>query len=239
LCYNEKLKGRLPQMDAATNAPNFAELRAAMVREQLIARDIIDQRVLDAMGRLERERFVPDAYQAHAYADCPLPIGEGQTISQPYIVAYMLQLLALRGTERVLEIGTGSGYQTALLCLLAAEVVSIERHATLSAQAAERLAALHFTNFRLIVGDGWLGAPQFAPYQAITVGAAAPRIPAPLVAQLAEGGRLIIPVRSRTKPDEQALVYVQRTRWRLRTKKLCGVRFVPLISEQAASDQSN
>lgn len=180
-------------MDAPTDTPDFEALRAAMVREQLAGRDITDQRVLDAMGRLPRERFVPEAYQAYAYADHPLPIGEGQTISQPYIVAYMLQMLALRGTERVLEVGTGSGYQTALLCMLAAQVISIERIETLSAQAAERLAALGLTNVHLIVGDGWLGAPQYAPYQAITVSAAAARLPKPLLAQLDEGGRMVIP----------------------------------------------
>lgn len=221
-------------MDAATNAPDFEALRAAMVREQLVERDITDQRVLEAMGRLERERFVPPAYQQYAYADHPLPIGEGQTISQPYIVAYMLQALSLRGTERVLEVGTGSGYQTALLCLLAAEVISIERLAWLSAQASERLAALGLTNVHLIVGDGWLGAPQFAPYQAIAVSAAAARLPKPLLAQLDEGGRMVIPVRERRNPEEQALLLIRRTRCGLRAKKLCGVRFVPLISDQAA-----
>ncbi|RMF54254.1 MAG: protein-L-isoaspartate(D-aspartate) O-methyltransferase [Chloroflexota bacterium] len=226
-------------MEAAAQSPDFEALRAAMVREQLIARGIKDQRVLQAMARLERERFVPEAYQAYAYADHPVPIGEGQTISQPYIVAYMLQVLTLRGSERVLEIGTGSGYQTALLCLLAAEVISIERLETLSAQAAERLAALGLTNYRLIVGDGALGAPSFAPYQAITVGAAATHIPQALIAQLAEGGRMVIPVREPDKPDEQVLVYVLRTRWRVRTRKLCHVRFVPLISDQAATNQEH
>ncbi|MCS6871262.1 MAG: protein-L-isoaspartate(D-aspartate) O-methyltransferase [Anaerolineae bacterium] len=226
-------------MDAPTDTPDFEALRAAMVREQLAGRDITDQRVLDAMGRLPRERFVPEAYQAYAYADHPLPIGEGQTISQPYIVAYMLQMLALRGTERVLEVGTGSGYQTALLCMLAAQVISIERIETLSAQAAERLAALGLTNVHLIVGDGWLGAPQYAPYQAITVSAAAARLPKPLLAQLDEGGRMVIPVRERHNQEEQALIYLRRTRCGLRAKKLCGVRFVPLISDQAAADQSN
>lgn len=226
-------------MDIESDSPDFEALRAAMVRDQLVARDITDSHVLAAMGRLGREHFVPHKHQAHAYADYPLPIGEGQTISQPYIVAYMLQALALKGDERVLEIGTGSGYQTALLCLLAAQVVSVERHATLSAQAAERLVGLGFTNLTLIVGDGWLGAPQFAPYQAITVGAAAARIPQPLVAQLAEGGRLILPVRDGKKPDEQVLVCVRRLRWRLRVDKLCGVRFVPLISDHAAPNQSS
>lgn len=226
-------------MDTQSDSPDFEALRAAMVSEQLAGRDITDVRVLDAMGRLERQRFVPEGHQAYAYADYPLPIGEGQTISQPYIVAYMLQVLALKGDERVLEIGTGSGYQTALLCLLAAEVISIERHAALSAQAAERLAGLGFTNLRLIVGDGWLGAPQFAPYQAITVGAAASRIPPPLVAQLAEGGRLILPVRDGKTPDDQVLVCVRRLRWRLRVDKLCGVRFVPLISDHVAPNQSS
>ncbi|MFQ3535368.1 MAG: protein-L-isoaspartate(D-aspartate) O-methyltransferase [Aggregatilineales bacterium] len=220
------------------HTPDFAALRASMVHEQLVERNITDQRVLEAMGRLERERFVPAEYRAHAYADYPLPIGEGQTISQPYIVAYMLQVLALRGTERVLEVGTGSGYQTALLCLLAAEVISIERLAWLSAQASERLAALGLTNVHCIVGDGWLGAPQFAPYQAITVSAAAARLPKPLLAQLDRGGRMVIPVRGPHTPEEQMLVFIRRTRCGMRAKKLCSVRFVPLISDQAASQGS-
>ncbi len=226
-------------MDTESDSPDFEALRAAMVRDQLVGRAITDSRVLAAMGRLARERFVPQTHQVHAYADYPLPIGEGQTISQPYIVAYMLQALALKGDERVLEIGTGSGYQTALLCWLAAEVISVERHAALSAQAAQRLAALGCTNLTLVVGDGWLGVPQFAPYQAITVGAAAARIPPPLVAQLAEGGRLILPVHNGKTPDEQVLVCVRRLRWRLRVDKLCGVRFVPLISDHAAPNQSS
>ncbi len=221
-----------------TETPDFQALRAAMVREQLVERDIADQRVLAAMGRLERERFVPTAYQAHAYADRPLPIGEGQTISQPYVVAYMLQNLALNGDERVLEIGTGSGYQTALLCLLAAEVISIERLENLSRQAAARLAALGLSNVHLIVGDGWLGAPQFAPYQAIVVSAAAARLPKPLLAQLDEGGRMVIPVRERRNPEEQTLVLIRRTRCGLRARRLCGVRFVPLISDQAAAQDN-
>ena len=191
---------------------------AEMVQSQLVrprrwsASAITDRRVLEAFRHVDRAWFVPGRAAAEAYADNPLPIGEGQTISQPWIVAYQLELLRLDGTERVLEIGTGCGYVTALLAMLAHEVWSIERLEPLATSARERLhGMLHCRNVHLLCGDGTLGWPDGAPFDAITVAAASPGIPGPLVAQLAVGGRLCLPVEDASTPGQQHITVVTRT----------------------------
>ncbi len=172
----------------------FSLERARMVQEQLIDRGIRDLRVLDAMGRVPREAFVLSQYSHLAYADGPLPINERQTISQPYIVALMTELLELKGGENVLEVGTGSGYQAAVLACLVRQVHSVERFESLAEAAAEKLKKQGLENVQVHVGDGSLGWPEAAPYRGILVTAAAPRVPKPLLDQLADGGRLVIPV---------------------------------------------
>ncbi len=171
----------------------FANLRNRMVDDQIIARGIHDERVLDALRRVPRHWFVPVEYAQIAYSDGPLPIGRGQTISQPYIVALMTELLRLHGDENVLEVGTGSGYQAALLASLARQVHTMERHSTLAENAEKVLMRLGLTNVTVHVGDGSLGLPTYAPFQAIMVTAAAPRVPQPLFSQLDEGGYLVLP----------------------------------------------
>ena len=214
-----------------TSAPKeltFEEQRAWMVRNQLEAWGISDPRVLEAMRRVPRELFVPDAERSAAYYDGALPIGEGQTISQPYVVAHMTETLHLQGSEKVLEIGTGSGYQTAVLSLLAAEVYTVERIARLSQQAQKTLAAFGAANVHFRVGDGSLGWPEHGPYDAILVTCAAPALPQPLVEQLAEGGRMIAPVGPRGYQD---LVLVRRVGEKVTQDRLSPVAFVPLIGE--------
>ncbi|MBN1934236.1 MAG: protein-L-isoaspartate(D-aspartate) O-methyltransferase [Anaerolineae bacterium] len=204
------------------------QLREQMVRTQIAARGIRDTRVLAAMRAVPRHCFVP-AHAIHtAYRDSPQPIGMGQTISQPYIVAVMSELLRLTGSERVLEIGTGSGYQAAILGQLAAAVITVERFASLAKEASAVLAELGYDNVQVKVGDGTLGWPDGAPYDAIIVTAAAPDVPEPLKAQLAEGGRLVAPIGPRWS---QELVRVWRRGDELRTEQLIGVSFVPLIGE--------
>jgi protein-L-isoaspartate(D-aspartate) O-methyltransferase len=171
----------------------YAGLRNRMVDEQIASRGIQDERLLDALRNLPRHWFVPEEYARIAYSDSPLPIGHGQTISQPYIVALMTDLLMLQGDEVVLEVGTGSGYQAALLALLARYVHTIERHAPLADNAKKVLSNLHLTNISVHVGDGSLGLPEFAPFQGIMITAAAPHVPKPLFDQLADGGRLVLP----------------------------------------------
>jgi protein-L-isoaspartate(D-aspartate) O-methyltransferase len=206
------------------------EERQAMVHTQLACRGISDERVLEAMARVPRHEFVPEEWRAQAYEDRALPIEEGQTISQPFIVALMAQALALRGDERVLEIGTGSGYAAAVLSRLAAEVYTIERWPALAEMAERRLHDLGFTNVHVYVGDGTAGLPAYAPFDAIVVAAAAPWAPKPLREQLSDGGRLVIPVGGR---DEQLLLRLTRTGTLARTERLSGVRFVPLIGAHA------
>ena len=172
----------------------FSIERRRMISEQLMERGIHDKRVLDAMGRIPREVFVPRQYSHLAYADGPLPINERQTISQPYIVALMTELLELKGAENVLEVGTGSGYQAAVLACLAQQVHSVERFRSLAEEAAEKLKKLGLDNVSVHVGDGSLGWPEAAPYHSILVTAAAPQAPQPLLDQLVDGGRLVIPV---------------------------------------------
>ena len=172
----------------------LARLRRDMVERQIAARGVRDPRVLEAMSRVPRHLFVPAELAERAYEDSPLPIGEGQTISQPYMVAWMSELLAPGEGDRVLEIGTGSGYQAAILCELAAEVISVERFPELAREAEERLASLGYRNIAIHVGDGTLGWPARAPYDGIIVTAGAPSVPGPLMQQLRDGGRLVIPV---------------------------------------------
>lgn len=215
-------------MFSSAESPAYETLRQRMVDTQLRARGITDERVLAAMGRVPRHEFAPERYRHQAYEDHPLPIGEGQTISQPYIVAIMLEALELQGGEKVLEIGTGSGYLTALLAELAVEVISMERHRVLADVARELLAQLGYTNVKVVAGDGSRGFAEAASYDAIIVSAAAPELPPALVEQLAEGGRLIIPVGWN---DSQQLQLVEKRNGQLRTslRELC--RFVPLVSE--------
>jgi protein-L-isoaspartate(D-aspartate) O-methyltransferase len=181
------------------------------------------------MGRVPREAFVPPADHSRAYADQALPIGEGQTISQPYMVAAMTAALGLTGSERVLEIGTGSGYQTAILAELAREVLSVERLPELAAAARGRLVSLGYGNVQVVVGDGTLGYPDAAPYDAILVTAGAPRVPESLTAQLAEGGRLAIPVGSRHH-QELRVVTRQKDAWVESIRDACV--FVPLVGRE-------
>ncbi|NUN49877.1 MAG: protein-L-isoaspartate(D-aspartate) O-methyltransferase [Candidatus Brocadiae bacterium] len=209
--------------------PDHEGARRAMAAEQLAARGIRDARILEAFGRVPRHLFVREADTDLACADRPLPIACGQTISQPYIVARTLELLELRPGTRVLEIGTGSGYQTALLAELGCEVWTIERHAALAREAQARLDALGYGGVRFRTGDGTLGWPEAAPFEAIAVSAAAPAVPAAYREQLEEGGRLVIPVGS---GDAQRLVLVRRTPSGFETTDAGGVVFVRLIGEQ-------
>jgi protein-L-isoaspartate(D-aspartate) O-methyltransferase len=204
----------------------FAQARQEMVETQIRRRHITDSRVLECLERVPRHEFVPAEFRARAYEDAPLPIGEGQTISQPYIVAAMSAALHLQGDERVLEIGTGFGYQAAVLACLAREVFTVEFRAGLATEAAERLARLGYKNAHVHCGDGTLGLPEFAPYDAILVAAAAPSVPAPLLAQLAQGGRVVVPVGD---VENQDLQLVERSHDTFRTTMLEPCRFVPLL----------
>ena len=214
-------------MTSPTEDELFSLARRHMVESQLRNRGIADQRVLEAMLRVPRHEFVPEAYRRQAYEDHPLPIGEGQTISQPYIVASMLAALELLPGDKVLEIGTGSGYVSALLAELAAQVISVERHAALVAEASRALARLGYTNVKVVVGDGTQGFPAEAPYEAITVAAAASELPSALLVQLNRGGRIIIPV---GPPENQQLqlIRMQRGQPEVYLREAC--RFVPLIA---------
>jgi protein-L-isoaspartate(D-aspartate) O-methyltransferase len=211
--------------------PNLSQAtaRQRMVVEQLERRGIADDRVLDVMRRVPRHRFVPAAAQAQSYADSPLSIGHGQTISQPYMVALMVELLRLTGNETVLELGTGSGYETAVLAELAGQVISIERIPYLAGQAQDTLAELGYANCSIIVGDGTLGYLPRAPYQAIVVSAGAPTVPGPLFEQLTEGGRLVIPVGERSV---QTLEVVRKQNGKMEQANTCDCMFVPLIGAQ-------
>lgn len=215
-------------MSFPASPASYSNLRHRMVELQLRSRGIHDERVLAAMERVPRHEFAPEAYRDQAYEDHPLPIGEGQTISQPYIVAIMLEALELSPSDRVLEIGTGSGYVTALLAELTAQVVSMERHAALADSAQSLLRSLGCTNLTVVTGDGTRGYPEGAPYDAIIVSAAASEMPSALVAQLAEGGRMIVPVGSEDA-QQLRLIRVENGNVRTECRELC--RFVPLISD--------
>jgi len=201
-------------------------LRRRMVEEQIRRRGVRDERVLSVMGEVPRHLFLPKEIRQRAYADEPLPIGEGQTISQPFIVAEMTAALRLSGTEKVLEVGTGSGYQTTILSRLCREVVTIERIATLSAAARARLVTMDAGNVTFVVGDGSLGSPAYAPFDRILSAAASPSVPAPWISQLSEGGIIVLPVGGRY---EQVLTRVTRAGSRTETEALGGCRFVPLV----------
>ncbi len=207
---------------------DYQGARALMVDEQIRARRISDPRVLEALARVPRHLFVEDARLGEAYADHPLPIGQGQTISQPYLVALMTELLQLQGPERVLEIGTGSGYQAAVLAELCREVISVERFPELAARAQGLLADLCYENVTVVVGDGSRGYASGAPYDAILVTCAAPRIAAVWLAELVEGGRLVAPVGGR---GGQSLLRVTRREGRHLEEDFGPVVFVPLIGE--------
>ena len=207
---------------------NFDELRERMVQEQLKARGLTDDRLLSAFRKVPRHRFVPREFQTQAYADHPLPIGEQQTISQPYIVALMISRLRLQGHERVLEIGTGSGYETAVLAELALEVFSVERLPALLAAAKVRMTELGYANVHLSAGNGTLGWPTYAPYDAILVSAGAPEIPVPLLAQLADPGRMVLPVGS---IEAQMLAEVEKYHGQITRQDVAGCVFVPLVGQ--------
>lgn len=213
-------------MDGGERVEDSATLRRVQLTSSLRRKGIRDARVLNAIGEIPREQFVDGSLRSEAYQDNPLPIGEGQTISQPYVVALMIETLSLTGREHVLEIGTGSGYQTAILCFLARRVVTVERFASLAEEANRRLSDLGCKNHTIHVGDGTEGWPDCAPYDAIIVSAAAPVTPEPFLSQMADGGRCVIPVGDR---ERQTLLFLQNEGGKVRRKDLGAVRFVPLI----------
>ena len=200
--------------------------RRQMIEAQIRKRGVSSPRVLEAMAAVPRHEFVPDQFRADAYADKPLPIGEGQTISQPFMVAAMTEALELTGTERVLEIGTGSGYQAAVLSLLAREVFSVENHTSLALAAQERLTRLGYSNVHVHNGDGSAGFPDAAPYDAVLITAAAPAIPQVFASQLREGGRIVIPVGDQ---QDQILMQAKLEGGGWKTRELFSCRFVPLL----------
>ena len=216
-------------MSAASQSDAYRDERLLMVAEQLRARGIRDERVLEAMSRVPRHEFVRPEDREEAYEDHPLPIGEGQTISQPFVVADMLEALALRPEDVVLEVGTGSGYETAVLAELVRTVYSIERIASLAERARAVLKRLGYSNVTVIHGDGSQGLPQAAPFDAIVVAAAAPQVPAVLLEQLRNGGRLVIPVGD---GFAQELQLVRKIDGAAHVTYLDGVRFVPLIGRE-------
>lgn len=209
--------------------------RERMLAEHLVGRGIADKGVLEAMRSVPREEFVPVGERQFSYGDFPLPIGEGQTISQPYIVAFMAELLELRHGDRVLEIGTGSGYAAAVVGQVAGEVYTVERLATLAEKAAETLGRLNYLNIKVLIGDGTQGWPEYAPYDAIQVTAGAPHVPAALREQLAIGGRLVIPVGGHQRV--QSLLRIRRlSANEYRSDDICGVQFVPLVGRDGWLD---
>ena len=211
----------------ASDETELARTRLRMVKEQVEARGVKDPLVLSAMRTVPRHDFVPPAALAEAYGDHPVPIGHGQTVSQPYIVAFMTETLGLKGGEKVLEVGTGSGYQAAVLARMAGEVYSIEIVAPLAEEARERMARLGYRNVFVRGGDGYKGWPEAAPFDAIIVTAAAPKIPEPLKAQLKDGGRLVIPVGD----ENQELVVLTRRGEAFEERRVLPVRFVPMTGE--------
>jgi len=207
-------------------AAEYEAARRSMVETQIHRRGIHNANVLASMTSVPRHEFVPSEFRRRAYEDAPLPIGDGQTISQPYMVAAMTAALHLGGKERVLEIGGGCGYQAAVLSSLAKEIITIEYRAELATAAAERLARLGYANVHVHCGDGTLGLPELAPFNAILVAAGAPALPGPLLTQLADGGRMVVPVGSL---ENQELQLIERSHDTFRTTVLDTCRFVPLI----------
>ena len=214
---------------AESGVDPFAEARSQMVKFHLLGRDITDQDVIDAMEQVPRHEFVPVEFKGQAYADHPLPIGHGQTISQPYIVALMTQLLELKPTFRVLEVGTGSGYQAAILGELCAEVYTVEIIPELASTATERLERLGFENVHVKQDDGYYGWKEHAPYDAIIVTAAPDHVPPPLIAQLRDGGRLVVPVGP--PGGYQTLWLIEKQGEETISRNITGVIFVPLTGE--------
>lgn len=208
---------------------DFRKEREAMVRDQIAARGVRDAAVLEAMLRVPRHLFVPEPSRARAYGDHPLPIGRRQTISQPYIVAFMTESLALKPGEKVLEVGSGSGYQSAVLACLTDKVFTVEIDGELAREAAATLRKLGYRSVRVREGDGFFGWPEAAPFDAVIVTCAASRVPPPLVEQLAEGGRLIIPVEK--GPLSQTLTLITKKNGKITVRELLGVLFVPMTGE--------
>jgi protein-L-isoaspartate(D-aspartate) O-methyltransferase len=206
---------------------DFKVMREKMVETQIKGRGVRDLRVLSALLKVERHRFVPEEYLNSAYFDQPLPIGEGQTISQPYIVALMTELLELKGNEKVLEIGTGSGYQAAILAELTKEVYTIEIIESLASTAKKRLSKLGYQNISVRAGDGYLGWPEAAPFDAIIITAAPDHIPKPLLDQLKEGGRMVVPVGTYS----QELKKIVKQSGKIETTNIISVIFVPMTGE--------
>ncbi len=217
----------------AEKTNDYSVSRNRMVREQLIPRGIADDRVLQAMARVPRHIFVEDALRSQAYGDYPLPIGESQTISQPYIVALMSQSLELQGHETVLEIGTGCGYQTAILSSLCDRVYSVERIKALAIKARRNLDRLRCINVVCKIDDGTIGWQEYAPYDAVIITAASPEIPSPLVDQLGDGGNMVIPVGDRFSQD---LVVIRKRQGKITRQVIEQVRFVGLIGRHGWSD---
>lgn len=207
---------------------NFSALRKKMVEEQLIPRGIKDKKVLEAFQEVPRHNFVPKRYLDSAYGDFPLSIGEGQTISQPYMVALMTECLGLSGGETILEIGAGSGYQAAILAKLASRVYTVERVVSLAEGARTCLKNLDYKNIQIEIGDGTRGWPEFAPYEGIVVTAAAPDIPKPLIEQLRIKGKLVIPIGGNFN---QMLTVITKHKDGIETKQICGCVFVPLLGK--------
>lgn len=212
---------------------DFKSLQEEMVTQQIMRRGVVTPRVIEAFRKVPRHLFVPEQFQSHSYNDHPLPIGEGQTISQPYIVALMTDLLDLSGEDKVLEIGTGSGYQAAILAELGKEVYTTERHKLLAERAEKIFKELNYQNVKVLVGDGTKGWKEFSPYQKIIVTASAPDVPQPLFIQLDEMGKLVIPIGGRWSQD---LVLIEKRKGKMIRKSVCGCVFVPLIGEYGYRD---
>lgn len=212
---------------------DFDKLRQLMVEGQIINRGIKDPQVISVLRNVPRHKFVPPDLQNDSYEDCPLSIGHGQTISQPYIVALMTEALRLKPIDRVLEVGTGSGYQAAILAKLCTYVYTIERLDILAKRAELIFSELGIKNISVKLGDGTLGCEEFAPYEAIMVTAASPQVPQPLLVQLAEGGRLVMPV---GVAFGQALTLMEKEKGRILEREICGCSFVPLIGKFAYKD---
>jgi len=207
---------------------NYALLRKKMVEEQLIPRGISNPKVIDAFLKVERHRFIPEKLRENSYADFPVPIGEGQTISQPYIVALMTESLDLSGESKVLEIGTGSGYQTAILAELSKEVYTVERFSSLAEKAGSLFQELGYSNINMKTGDGSLGWKEEAPFSRIIVTAASPGLPPPLIEQLSEGGKIVLPL---GETYSQALTIIEKKQGQINKETVCSCVFVPLVGK--------